>query len=353
MFSARYRLGKIIAATIVISAVPQVAALMGVEFGGTAHAFSSRHVKGLSKDASNGIIYVYKGVRYFLKKAKTIALKDEAPPSVVTRQRPLEASESEKSKGVAAIVPSRQDRFESTFLKELSDRSIRPYDPRARDSARTPGDRVMSHAVFVALPDDEVSYKNVFGRLPSARDMAEMLRAKRKMSALSRDHHRHADLYHFLMHSQSDFISIIGHNDHGTFHLTNGRNVKLADALDKCGEFKKICIFLTCNARTAFKRDKIDYALAVDAVLTYDQAAETAAIINKYITEKKNSDASEREIVDHLPETVESALAAAKQTTRLQLYVKVSSVATPTATIIGAIVTVPDAADSSRRSVVR
>jgi hypothetical protein len=140
-----------------------------------------------------------------------------------------------------------------------------------------------TYEVFIVAPEDPGQAQRIFtmsGDPPYAAKAVEDARLARvALGANARNQGGAYDLLRAIETSESSYISIIGHNQHGQIIFPDGTGFHLATLSKRCKELGKFCILLSCKSKYVARESQA----GMHVRLTYRDAAAISARIEKIV----------------------------------------------------------------------
>lgn len=204
--------------------------------------------------------------------------------------------------------------------------------------------------IYVVAPTDTDTFNRVFSNRFNAAYQSDLGELQHELAGQAHVHFAtndagSDDFKAFLSRSGSRVISVIGHNEHGIFKFLQGDAVPLSDLAKACAERRKLCVFLSCDASTAFRQFRIDYAIGVDSPLNYREAARAAKSLDGYML--THSHLSLDSLLEQLPEVVSDALSDTQMKGKLLLVAQATGATAATGAVVVTLQSKASAASNS------
>lgn len=169
------------------------------------------------------------------------------------------------------------------------------------------------------LPQTDSEFKAIYSEPPSARKLAESVRANERLrKSFSSEKflsppNDDEGFGQVLQDARTDYIVIIGHNDDGSFVMPSGNSYSLTSMDGQCIEFKVRCIFISCSAAQY---------LDVSAGAIEDIPPEQAFLIAKRLEQRLAEADSETLNREFIGGALQSVVSAMETRTRREMKVK-------------------------------
>ena len=128
------------------------------------------------------------------------------------------------------------------------------------------------------LPKTQQQYKSIFGKSPSAQNVAEMKRMRKRIqtefSSDVDDFINATNISALMGNSQSRVFMLVGHNDNGRFQFIDGSSSTFSELLDMAGTHHKILVLVSCEAHKHIHADRI--AVGTKTLVNLESSVEIA-----------------------------------------------------------------------------
>ncbi len=148
--------------------------------------------------------------------------------------------------------------------------------------------KIFSVSHYIVIPDNKKAYKKIFSKEVSSTEIEKIYNIKKELEVhsniyISKVDDSKSQLESFISSSESEFVTLTGHNDNGYFIFPNGSKIQINKISEMCVEFKKRCIFLSCKSNRYIKQN-----IGVNVDLSFFDAEYLIQKINYKSQQNKN-----------------------------------------------------------------
>lgn len=174
---------------------------------------------------------------------------------------------------------------------------------------------------YAAVPNDTGEFAAIFGADAPVNGLRGAHQTRVRMEALQRvtlaSHSDEAeDLFRFVDEADGDFVTFVGHNEHGQFRLPSGQSVDMAELSAHCAEVGTACVFLSCSSSRVV--DGSLGAVGTQGALTYDDAMAAMRALDRMLEREALDQMSLHAAAEILSATLSRSLSRSRYRARVR-----------------------------------